>query len=162
MISHPEFWTSLAFVLIVILALRPVGRTLKKWTLAEDEKIQQARDEVEALCQKAEELRAGYEKAYMTRFDTKEEKMKEAEQEIALLKKEVAKESEEKTDHVNQEMSLRLKMIEETGLGNLKKQLVDQVVSETQKKLAETHIKENADFIISEAFEALDSCYQHD
>jgi len=160
MISHPEFWTSLAFVLIVVLALRPVGRFLKRWTIQEDNKIQQARDEVEALCQKAETLKGEYEKAYLERFNTKAEKMKEAEAEIELLKKEVAQESEEKMDHTNQEMALRLKMIEENGLWNLKKQLVNQVVLETQKKLSEMVIHENANALIDEAFEALDSCYQ--
>ncbi|MDR2902733.1 MAG: hypothetical protein LBU87_06500, partial [Lactobacillales bacterium] len=60
-VKSPEFWMSVAFVCVIILAFRPLRRFLRKWGAKRADDIMSKIETAKEMNQKAEELLQKYE-----------------------------------------------------------------------------------------------------
>ena len=157
----PEFWTSLAFILVVVVSIRPVMRYLNKWAAGKADEIQKRRQAAKDVLKKAEELKKQYEKTYQNRQVEQRQSLETAENEIAFLENETQQVAADRMARKNQEIELRLKMIEENGRHDIKSKMLSRVVSDTKNKLIAMRdsekIIENTDDLIKQAFNALET-----
>jgi len=159
-LQAPEFWTSLAFVLVVTVSVRPVMRFLDKWAAGKAEEIRKRQQAAKDVLKKAEELKKQYEKTYQNRQAEQRQSLEAAENEITFLENETLQVASDRMARKNQEIELRLKMIEENGRQGIKSKMLTRVVSDTKNKLIvmrdSEKIIENTDDLLKQAFDALD------
>ena len=122
--ENPEFWSAIAFVLVVLVALRPVARFLNKWTDKQGTIIINRQNEAITVLNKAKKLKQEYEKLYQQRWLKHKQMLEQADTEIALLKEEIKQNTCDKISRKNQEITVRLKTIEENGYQNIKNKIL--------------------------------------
>ena len=159
-LSAPEFWTSLAFVIVVLVLARPAAKYLNRWAGKKADDIRKRQQDAKDVLKKAENLKKQYEKAYQNRHAEQHQSLEEAENEIQFLKNEADQMAADRMARKNQEIELRLKMIEENGRQDIKSKMLARVVSNTKNKLTAMRdsdkIIENTDDLVKQAFDALD------
>ena len=109
LIETPEFWSALAFILVVLFATDPLERALKAWGRRKAEAIQSQFDEAKKLVEQAEKLKQQYETAYARRGLERQKLMREAETEIRFLETEILSQSADQIGRKTQEVEMRLK-----------------------------------------------------
>ena len=134
-IETPEFWSALAFILVILIAERPLGRALKSWGKRQADSIQNQFDEAQKLVDQAKKLKEQYEKAYTLRGGARQKLMREAETEIRFLETDAMEQSSDRIRRKSQEVEMRLKMIAEHGCHDIKHQMLKRVVQKTKKIL---------------------------
>ena len=87
-ISTPEFWLSVAFFAVVLIALKPLTRYLKKWGKERADQIQQEIKESAELRQKAENLLAEYKEKTRNKAKERAAILQRAKQEAVYLETE--------------------------------------------------------------------------
>jgi F-type H+-transporting ATPase subunit b len=157
--ENPEFWSAVAFVIVVLVALRPVRRFLNKWTDKQKTIILNRQKEADDILDKAKNLKLKYDKIYQDRWLEQKQMLEQADSEISLLKAEVEQSTGDKISRKNQEMAIRLKTIEENGYQNVKNKVLSKVISETKKMfktcLNEDEVTENPDDLLETVFRVL-------
>lgn len=158
LLQSPEFWTSLAFIIVVGIALRPVSRGLNRWAERQAAQIKQHQQEAQDILKKAEELKQQYEKSYRHRAAERQKIMKIADEEIIALTEETEQRIRDHQIRKKQEVELRLKMMAENGTQDIKRQMLTRVVRQTTALLEEKrdNPSEQSDQLLKQAFAALD------
>jgi len=154
-IQSPEFWSSSAFVLLVLIMLKPAGRLLKKWGQKQADQIRRRQEEAEGVLKKAGEMRAQYKDLYQKRNQEHRKIMRQADREIQFLEQDLLKQTNERIARKNQEVDLRLKRIAENGRQDIKRKMLSYVVKQTENRLAEIK-DENTDVLVEQACSALE------
>ncbi len=162
MIYHSaEFWSSVAFVIVVAVALRPVGRYLNRWTKRQDAQITAELEQAKNLRAQAEELKDEYQKAFQNRWKERAKLMREADREIEDLRAETESKTHDRILHKRQEVALRLKVIEENGRQEVKNQMLSKVVRCAGERLrAQSEAPASAvetDQMVAQALAAVDA-----
>lgn len=159
-IQTPEFWTSIAFILAVVFAVRPIARLLIAWGQKQAEQIRKNQQAAHDVLEKAEALRDQYNAAYQNRYAERRKLMAEADSEIEFLETETQQRMQDRMAHKTQEVELRLKMIEENGRQDIKGKMLTRVVGEAKRSLERRRDSgaqnENTNELVKRAFEALE------
>ena len=137
LIKAPEFWTSLAFILVILISSRPLSKALKAWGKRKADSIQNRFTEAKKLVAQAEKLKKQYESAYGRRSSERQKLMHEAEIEIRFLEADSLAQSSDRMKRKSKEVEMRLKMIAEHGRQGIKHQILEHVVRKTKKLLAD-------------------------
>ena len=157
--ENPEFWSAVAFIIVVLVAMRPIGRFLNKWTDKQKMIILKNQKEADDILDKAKNLKLKYDKIYQDRWLKQKQMLEQADLEISVLKAEVEHSTSDKISRKNQEMAVRLKTIEENGYQNVKNKVLSKVISETKKMfktcLNEDEVTENPDDLLETVFRVL-------
>jgi len=161
LLQSPEFWTSFAFLIVVVFALKPVARFLDRWGQKKAEQIQTEQQTARELLEKAKTLKNRYETAYRNRQAEREKLLAEADQEIMVLETETQHHLDERIAHKTQEITLRLKMIEENGRQDIKGKMLNRILTDTRSRLETLRDEGKTDADISDllkhAFQSLDA-----
>ena len=159
LIETPEFWSALAFILVVLFATDPLERALKAWGKRKAEAVQSQFDEAKKLVEQAEKLKQQYETAYARRGLERQKLMREAETEIRFLETEILSQSADQIGRKTQEVEMRLKMIAEHGRQDVKRKMLTQVIQKAEKLLinGKYQAKENPENLTDQVCQALDT-----
>ena len=136
-IKGPEFWMSFAFVAVVLIAMRPLGRFLSRWGAQQADKVRAHLDEPANLRKQAEEL---YEKYVLHTKNQEKERadiLKQAEIEIENLRKDFEEHTAERMQRKDREVAARLKMVQENATRQMKEQMAKLVIEKTYDILHE-------------------------
>lgn len=155
-LASPEFWSSFAFILVILVFMRPLIKGLNGWTEKQVSAIHREQTSAREVLEKAEEIKKKYEKAYLNRFSEKQKMMQEADSEIAFLDEETHILTMDRINHKKQEVELRLKMIEENGRQDVKSKMLNQVLSDTRRRLKERDEPEDPEKVLQTALNVLD------
>lgn len=157
--ENPEFWSAVAFVLVVLVALRPVIRFLNKWTDKQGMIILNRQKEAFDILEKAKNLKLKYDKMYQNRWLDQKQMLEQADAEISVLDAELKQTTSDKIARKNQEIAVRLKNIEENGFQNVKNKVLSKVISEAKKifkmRFDGDEISENTDDLLETVFHVL-------
>ena len=154
-IQSPEFWSSSAFVLLVLVMLKPASSLLKKWGQKQADQISWRQEEAESVLKKAKEIQVQYKGLYQRRNQERRKIMRQADREIKFLEQDLIKQTNERIARKNQEVDLRLKRIAENGRQDIKRKMLSYVVKQTENRLAEIK-DENTDALVEQACSALE------
>jgi len=135
LIETPEFWSAFAFIVVILLAEKPLRRALDTWGKQRAKNIQNQIDEAQKLLDQAQKLRDQYEQAYTRRGLERQKLVREAETEIRFLETEALEQSSDRMRRKNQEVDMRLQMIAEHGRHDIKHQILERVVHKAEKLL---------------------------
>lgn len=130
-ISDPEFWTSIAFIGVVLIAIKPLATYLKKWGQAQAAQIKNKIDETADLKQKAFDLFQKYE---IHTKNVKQEKAaitKEAETEISILQKQSEEDLKERLTYKTQAVQQRLQTMRKNAEQKSKEKILTALLSKT-------------------------------
>lgn len=136
-IKGPEFWMSFAFVAVILIAARPLGRFLSRWGAQQADKVRAHLDEPANLRKQAEEL---YEKYVLHTKNQEKERaniLKQADIEIENLRKDFEEHTAERMQRKDREVAARLKMVQENGTRQMKEQMAKLVIEKTYDILHE-------------------------
>lgn len=135
LIKGPEFWMTFAFFLVLILAVRPIGRILSQWGRARADEIRAKLDEPVRLRTQAEELLAKYENHTKNRTQEHNEIIRAAESEIDFLQQEADQKLKDRLMRKENETAVRLQMIHDNGIKELKNQMLRAIINRTYEIL---------------------------
>lgn len=111
-----EFWVGAAFVLVVLLLMRPVGKALLGMLRGRAETIRNRIDEAVALKEEAQKLLADYERKFRGVEKEVSAILTKSEREIEAVKKENLANLEHEMTQKEQEAKARLKVAEDAAL----------------------------------------------
>jgi len=153
-----EFWVGLAFVMVLCLALYPLCKWLSAWGEKQANLVRNRLDEANALKVKAEKLAKQYEQAYQKRTQERQHLIQEADKEIQFLKTDALQQSHDRMQRKQQEVAIRLKMIEENGRQDIKRKMLKQVVNKTKTLLKANRnaLADNPETLTDQVCQALD------
>ena len=154
-IQSPEFWTSLAFVVVAFMMIKPGYRFLKKWGQKKADIIIRQQKEAQDILQKAKALETQYKTVFQHRTAERKKALRDAEKEIRFLKDEALGQTEDRIKRKKREVELRLKMIAENGEQDIKRRMLSKLVKQTESLLQEKQ-EEDTQKIIEKACLALD------
>lgn len=143
-IQGPEFWMSLAFFTVIVIAFRPIKQRLSEWGKQQAADIQEKLDEPARLRKQAEDLLEKYESHTKNRDAEYAEIIKKAEDEIDFLQQEFDTKLKERLERKEKETAVRLQMIKDNGVKEMENQMLRLVVKRTYEKLAEHASQKNS------------------
>ncbi len=134
-LQNPEFWVSLAFVLVVLIAFRPLGHYLSSWGQKRAKHIEEDIQHAQALEEEAAQLLASYRKKERRKNKERAEILASAGQEIDFLWREAEQKITDQRTHKKQEAEHRLKMLQEQGHQEIKNKILMSVLQKTEQKI---------------------------
>lgn len=157
-IQGPEFWMSFAFFAVILIAFKPLRKGLLAWGQARADDVQAKLDEPAKLRQEAEALLVKYQSHTKNKETEYAEIMKQAESEIDFLQKDFDERLKERLVRKDKETEVRLQMIYENGVKDMKNKMLKLVIKRTYEILLHHHkTKKDA---TKEIDKALDSVYE--
>ncbi len=144
MIQGPEFWMTLAFFTVIVIAFRPMKRRLSEWGKHQADDVREKLDEPARLRKQAEDLLEKYESHTKNRDAEYAEIIKKAEDEIDFLQKDFDIKLKERLERKEKETAVRLQMIKDNGIKEMENQMLRLVVKRTYEKLAEHASQKNS------------------
>ncbi len=136
-LKNPEFWMSFAFVLVVVISVRPALRFVRRWAKKEALTVKKSLKEAADVRRKAADLLVQYQEENRRQPALRKQAMAEADSEIAVLQEETDQRTNDVILHKKQETALRLKMIEENSRQDVKNKMLRRIVRRTEKNLTE-------------------------
>lgn len=152
---NPEFWVAVAFVLVIALLLRPVGRLAGKLLVKRIEAIADRINEARKLKDDAHKLWVEYEKKYLGASSEAMEIMKRAEREIEFIKKEKISKLENEIKIKEGEAKNRIAAAEEEALSEIRKLSSELSVKAVKKVLQEKMDNKVQDDLINQSIDLL-------
>lgn len=160
-IQSPEFWVSIGFVLVVIVAFRPLKRYLATWGKKEAEHVQADIQNARKLKEEAADLLASYRKKTRRKNKERDEILASAGQEIDFLWREAEQKIKDQQAHKKQEAEHRLKMMQEQGHQEIKNKILTAVLQKTEQQILAQQksgtLTEDMDETLKKFFETLDN-----
>ena len=150
--ENPEFWVGVAFILVVVLLARPVGRMVKGMLVKRIDGIAQRINDAQKLKDDAQRLWVEYEKKFLNAPNEAYEILKKSENEMELLKGERIRKLEEEikireNDTQNRIVTAERAAVQEIrelgsvlSIGAVKKVLVEKLDDQTQDDLIDQSI----------------------
>ncbi len=155
MIQGPEFWMSLAFFAIIVIAFRPMKQRLMAWGKHQADDVREKLDEPARLRKQAEDLLEKYESHTKNRDAEYAEIIKKAEDEIDFLQQEFDTKLKERLERKEKETAVRLQMIKDNGVKEMENQMLRLVVKKTYEMLAEHASQKNSTKEIDDALQSV-------
>lgn len=159
MLNDPEFWMSIAFVLVVVVSTYPLVRFVLKWAKKEADIVESRLKEASDVRKKAWNLLNQYQNDTKSQPLLRRRAMAEADEEIAALQLETDQNTNDVILHKKQETALHLKMIEENSHQNIQNKMVQHILTLTERNIAEQRdagkVVENMDRAVEDMCQAL-------
>jgi F-type H+-transporting ATPase subunit b len=150
-LRNPEFWVLVAFVLLVILAWRPVGRQLATMLDARSEQIRRELDEAAKLRAEAQGLLDDYKKRHAEAVQTAAGIVAHARSEAARIADEGAKALEDSLKRREQMAMQRIAQAESQAVAEIRDAAVEVAVAATRRLVAEKLDDARGDALIDAA-----------
>lgn len=149
--ESPEFWVGLAFVAVVVLLARPVGRLLNVMLNKRIDGIANRITEVQKLNEDAQKLLAEYEKKYLNAEKEARNILKKSEREIEFLKDERLKKLENEMSIKQKEAESRIKAAQDEALREITNLTSDLTIAALKKALEQNLSDKTQDQLIDES-----------
>lgn len=136
--ADAAFWVGVAFILVVALAFRPVGRALGAALDSRATKIKARLDEAHKLREDAQELLAAYQRKQRDAMKEAEEIIAHAKAEAERLSKQAAKDLEEALKRRETQAIERITTAENQALREVQNLAVDVAINAAREVMAQS------------------------
>ena len=153
--ENPEFWVGLAFVLVVLMLARPIGRILNLMLNKRIEAIADRITEAQKLNEDAQKLLAEYEKKYLNAEKEAKNILRKSEREIELIKDERLKKLEAEMDMKQKEAEQRIKTAQESAVKEVTALASEMTIKALKEVLAKSLDKKSQDKLIDESIKTI-------
>lgn len=153
--ENPEFWVGLAFVLVVLMLARPIGRILNLMLNKRIEAIADRITEAQKLNEDAQKLLAEYEKKYLNAEKEAKNILRKSEREIELIKDERLKKLEAEMDIKQKEAEQRIKTAQESAVKEVTALASEMTIKALKEVLAKSLDKKSQDKLIDESIKTI-------
>ena len=153
--ENPEFWVGLAFVLVVLMLARPIGRILNLMLNKRIEAIADRITEAQKLNEDAQKLLAEYEKKYLNAEKEAKNILRKSEREIELIKDERLKKLEAEMDMKQKEAEQRIKTAQESAVKEVTALASEMTIKALKEVLAKSLDKKSQDQLIDESIKTI-------
>ena len=153
--ENPEFWVGLAFVLVILMLARPIGRILNLMLNKRIEAIADRITEAQKLNEDAQKLLAEYEKKYLNAEKEAKNILRKSEREIELIKDERLKKLEAEMDMKQKEAEQRIKTAQESAVKEVTALASEMTIKALKEVLAKSLDKKSQDKLINESIKTI-------
>ena len=153
--ENPEFWVGLAFVLVVLMLARPIGRILNLMLNKRIEAIADRITEAQKLNEDAQKLLAEYEKKYLNAEKEAKNILRKSEREIELIKDERLKKLEAEMDMKQKEAEQRIKTAQESAVKEVTALASEMTIKALKEVLTKSLDKKSQDKLIDESIKTI-------
>ena len=153
--ENPEFWVGLAFVLVILMLARPIGRILNLMLNKRIEAIADRITEAQKLNEDAQKLLAEYEKKYLNAEKEAKNILRKSEREIELIKDERLKKLEAEMDMKQKEAEQRIKTAQESAVKEVTALASEMTIKALKEVLAKSLDKKSQDKLIDESIKTI-------
>ena len=153
--ENPEFWVGLAFVLVVLMLARPIGRILNVMLNKRIEAIADRISEAQKLNEDAQKLLAEYEKKYLNAEKEAKNILRKSEREIEMIKEERLKKLEAEMDMKQKEAEQRIKTAQESAVKEVTALASEMTIKALKEVLAKSLDKKSQDKLIDESIKTI-------
>ena len=123
--ENPEFWVGFAFVLVVVLLAKPIGKILNAMLNSRIDAIANRITEAQQLAIDAQKMLAEYEKKFLNAEKEAKLILRKSEKEIEFLKDERLKKMEQEMSIRQNEAELRIKTVQEEATKEITSQIAE-------------------------------------
>ena len=153
--ENPEFWVGLAFVLVVLMLARPIGRILNLMLNKRIEAIADRITEAQKLNEDAQKLLAEYEKKYLNAEKEAKNILRKSEREIEMLKDERLKKLEAEMNMKQKEAEQRIKTAQESAVKEITALASEMTIKALKEVLTKSLDKRSQDKLIDESIKTI-------
>ena len=153
--ENPEFWVGLAFVLVVLMLARPIGRILNLMLNKRIEAIADRITEAQKLNEDAQKLLAEYEKKYLNAEKEAKNILRKSEREIELLKDERLKKLEAEMNMKQKEAEQRIRTAQESAVKEITALASEMTIKALKEVLTKSLDKKSQDKLIDESIKTI-------
>ena len=153
--ENPEFWVGLAFVLVVLMLARPVGRIVNAMLNKRIEAIADRITEAQKLNEDAQKLLAEYEKKFLNAEKEAKNILRKSEREIELLKDERLKKLEAEMNMKQKEAEQRIKTAQESAVKEITALASEMTIKALKEVLAKSLDKKSQTKLIDESIKTI-------
>ena len=153
--ENPEFWVGLAFVLVVLMLARPIGRIVNAMLNKRIEAIADRITEAQKLNEDAQKLLAEYEKKFLNAEKEAKNILRKSEREIELLKDERLKKLEAEMNMKQKEAEQRIKTAQESAVKEITALASDMTIKALKEVLAKSLDKKSQTKLIDESIKTI-------
>ena len=153
--ENPEFWVGLAFVLVVLMLARPIGRIVNAMLNKRIEAIADRITEAQKLNEDAQKLLAEYEKKFLNAEKEAKNILRKSEREIELLKDERLKKLEAEMNMKKKEAEQRIKTAQESAVKEITALASDMTIKALKEVLAKSLDKKSQTKLIDESIKTI-------
>ncbi len=153
--ENPEFWVGLAFVLVVLMLARPIGRILNLMLNKRIEAIADRITETQKLNEDAQKLLAEYEKKYLNAEKEAKNILRKSEREIEMLKDERLKKLEAEMNMKQKEAEQRIKTAQESAVKEITALASEMTIKALKEVLTKSLDKKSQDKLIDESIKTI-------
>lgn len=151
----PEFWVGLAFVTVVLLLARPVGKILNIMLNKRIDNIAKRINEVQKLNEDAQQLLAEYEKKYLNAEKEAKAILRKSEKEIELLKETRLQKLEQEVTIKQKEAEARIRTAQDNALREITNLTSEMTIEVLKKALTDNLSHKTQEQLIDESIEAI-------
>ena len=155
MLSSPEFWVAIGFVLLVGSIFRPVNRSLGGMLDARSRKIKETLDEASRLREEAQHLLAEYQRKQRDATRETEETVERAMEECDRVSEAATAKLEQALERRTQLALEKIAQAEAAALREVQETSVDIAIAATRKLLADGVDETGARALVDEAIAEL-------
>ena len=153
--ENPEFWVGLAFVLVVLMLARPIGRIVNAMLNKRIEAIADRITEAQKLNEDAQKLLAEYEKKFLNAEKEAKNILRKSEREIELLKDERLKKLEAEMNMKQKEAEQRIKTAQESAVKEITALASEMTIKALKEVLAKSLNKKSQTKLIDESIKTI-------
>lgn len=153
--ENPEFWVGLAFVLVVLMLARPIGRIVNAMLNKRIEAIADRITEAQKLNEDAQKLLAEYEKKFLNAEKEAKNILRKSEREIELLKDERLKKLEAEMNMKQKEAEQRIKTAQESAVKEITALASEMTIKALKEVLAKSLDKKSQTKLIDESIKTI-------
>ena len=153
--ENPEFWVGLAFVLVVLMLARPIGRIVNAMLNKRIEAIADRITEAQKLNEDAQKLLAEYEKKFLNAEKEAKNILRKSEREIELLKDERLKKLEAEMNMKQKEAEQRIKTAQESAVKEITAVASEMTIKAWKEVLAKSLDKKSQTKLIDESIKTI-------
>lgn len=151
-----EFWVGAAFVLVVLMLARPVGKAVLGLLRGRGKQIAERIHEAVTLKEDAQKLLAEYERKFRGAEKEAAEMLKRSEHEVEVLKRDTLVRLEADMKKREQETKMHLALAEDAAADEVAKKTADMTMSAVKKILSQEMDDKFKDKMIDEAIKELE------
>ncbi len=148
-VKGPEFWMSVAFVLLVAVSFSPVRKFLIAWGAKRAQTVTNEIHHAAQLRAEAEELLAQYEGHTKNRALEKDALIAEGEQTVRAMKEEMEYNLNARIEQKRKDTADKIDLMHKTVQQNMKKDILAKVVQKTTDMLKEAPSETSADLDVA-------------
>lgn len=161
-LQNPEFWVSLAFCLVVLIAIKPLKKKLADWGAERAQKVKRELGESADLRKQAEELYAEYKARTKNLEKECAEIINAAKKESLNIQQEADEKIVERVSFRKKEVQDKIRSIEESTGQDITARLLAQVMDKTKEMLTEQSVRQSEkdmDKALDNVFKVLEKKY---